>query len=223
MASPSLAHCNCSAGDPTMRPTRYAIFLIFAVLPVLMTAGCGSSVEKSPAFLKHTKQLETNTKDIQDLKRDAATMYSQVQAAETMRADFQKVSADVGQLMTKGGGSPEANKALEERIQTLESSLQKVNEELAALKASRGGRRAETQAEEAAPAEPAARGEEASTPKQRRTAPPAATRTTHLIKSGETLDQIARTYGVSADQIRAANHIPAGRNPAPGQRIMIPR
>ncbi|MEN6626195.1 MAG: LysM peptidoglycan-binding domain-containing protein [Candidatus Sumerlaeia bacterium] len=204
-----------------MRPTTHSSFVFLAAVALLALAGCGGSVEKSPAFLKHTKQIEANTKDIQDIKRDAATMYSQVQAVETMRADFQKVSTDVGELMTRGGGSPEANKALEDRVQALESQLAKVNEELAAIKSSRGGRRAE-QAEEAAPAaEP--RGEQASTPKPKRSTPPAVTRTTHLIKSGETLDQIARTYGVTADQIRAANHIPAGRNPAPGQRIIIPR
>lgn len=204
-----------------MRPTIHSSFVFLAAMALLALAGCDGSVEKSPAFLKHTKQIEANTKDIQDIKRDAATMYSQVQAVETMRADFQKVSTDVGELMTRGGGSPEANKALEDRIQALESQLAKVNEELAALKSARGSRRAE-QAEEAAPAaEP--RGEQASTPKPKRSTPPAVTRTTHLIKSGETLDQIARTYGVTADQIRAANHIPAGRNPAPGQRIIIPR
>lgn len=199
-----------------MRPTIHAIFTL--AISAMLLAGCGSDYEKSTAYLKQSKQLEKNTNDVQTLQREYSTMYSRLAAVETMRDDFQKVSADVGRLVTTGGGSPDGTKALEDRIQALESRLQSVNEELAELK--KGGR--------PAPARPADDGEISATPSKpqpstpRRTTAPTATRTRHLIKAGETLDDIGRQYGVSADQIRRANAIPAGKNPAPGQRIIIP-
>lgn len=201
-----------------MRPTIHPIY-VFA-FSVLLLAGCGSDFEKSTAYLKQSKQLEKNTNDIQTLTRDYATMYSRLAAVETMRDDFQKVSADVGRMVTSGGGSPEGTKALEERIQALEAKLQSMSEEMAELK--KGGSRP-------APARPAEDEEISTSPVKpqpsttsRRSTPPAATRTRHLIKTGETLDDIARQYGVTADRIRSANGIPAGKNPAPGQRIIIP-
>jgi membrane-bound lytic murein transglycosylase D len=45
---------------------------------------------------------------------------------------------------------------------------------------------------------------------------------THLVRSGETLDRIARRYGVSVDELVAANGLLSANRIFPGQRLKIP-
>src|ERR1041384_5383088 len=44
----------------------------------------------------------------------------------------------------------------------------------------------------------------------------------HVVKKGETLSSLARTCGASAEDLRSANGLPAGRPLFAGQRITIP-
>ena len=46
--------------------------------------------------------------------------------------------------------------------------------------------------------------------------------TYYTVKQGDTVDSIAQAKGVSTAALRAANHIPAGRNPGEGSSIFVP-
>ena len=51
---------------------------------------------------------------------------------------------------------------------------------------------------------------------------PAARRTNHTVRRGETLFRIASRYGVTVDALRRANQIGRGHVIRPGQRLAVP-
>lgn len=194
-----------------MRTSIYSCLLAFAALgAVIITAGCDGSVDKA-SFDTLKKQSDDNKKIIKDLNAQAVLLDSQVKdmqkKLDTMQKDFDKVSADVANMTTNGGGTGAGNRALEQRINALESRLQRVS-------APAGERPAATAEPSEAPAASDAR------PAAERSRPAT---TFYTIKQGETLDSIAARHGISPEQIRSLNNIPAGRNVPPGQRIRIPR
>ncbi|MCE5229149.1 LysM peptidoglycan-binding domain-containing protein [bacterium] len=204
-----------------MRTIISRLIAIGAMTFVLAAAGCGGGVSEKD-FKALQKQSADNTKAIKDLGTTAIQLDSRIEdirtTVETMQKDLKLVSTDVAGLASKGGGSPEANKALDQRLRSLESGLQKLNEQIGSRPA-----RSEDAVEpqDAQSAEPA-------TPKpgarvRRSTPAQAPAFTWHLIKQGETLDSIARNYGTSADAIRKKNNIPAGKSVPAGNRIMIPK
>ncbi len=193
---------------------HFRLIAALAIAAVFVATGCGGDVTKSD-FDAVKKQSADSAKQLKDLNTQAVLLGSQLKdlqkKLDDMQTNVNAVSSDVATLMTKGGVSPEANKALDQRLGAIEAGLQKAHAEVAALR-ERGG-----EAKEAAGA-----------PAPAKTVKPAPVRTQasvtwHLLKQGETLESVAKHYGVSAAAIRAKNNIPSGRTVPAGNRIMIPQ
>lgn len=208
-----------------MRTTMFShLIVIAAMAAILTTAGCDGSVDKA-SFQAVQKQSAESAKQLKDVNTSVVLLGSQLKVMQKklddMQKNFDQVSADVAAMATRGGGSPEANKALDQRLGAIEARLQKANEDMAALQ-QRGGE------VKARPARPGETSEASSAPAPAKTAKPAAARTQtattwHLLKQGETIESVAKQYGVSAAAIRAKNNIPSGRTVPAGNRIMIPK
>ncbi len=195
---------------------------------ILLLPSCSQKLEGNAEFLAQVDRIDKMAEDLDVLDRRLTAFGSEFQQ---MRGEFQKVSQDVAATVTGGGGSPDALRALEQRLVSMEAALTQANDGVAALQKRLEGvesRSARVTAAEKTPAaaSPApARSERATAAAPRAEAPkePAPVkRTFHQIKPGETIEVIAESYAVGASQIRAANHIPPGKNVAAGQRIVIP-
>lgn len=201
-----------------MRTSMYSYLVAFlAIAAVLAAAGCDGSVDKA-SFDALKKESAANTKLVKDLNASDVLLDSQLKdmqkKLDDMQKDFDKVSVDVATMATRGGGSPEATKAIEQRLGAIEAGLQKANEDVAALQRSgeagaRPARTGETSAA-ATPAKPTPVRSQAAT-------------TRYMLKQGETIESVAKKYGVSAAAIRSKNNIPSGRSIPAGQSIMIPK
>ena len=228
--------------------TRHAIGL--AALTTLAVAGCGQNLQQNPTYQKQVKRTEDLEQDLKALSRRLSAFESEFQKTnqefQTVSRDVSTLMSG-----GVPGGSPEAAAAIEQRLLKIEASLQETGDGLASVAKrieqveSKPGaaRTAATRTAEEPGAKPAdsgaatapaptarpvrmtSQGETSQTRTARRQAPaepaPAAGQY-YMIQPGETRAQIAAKFKTTEARLRESNHVPAGKDAIPGQRIYVP-
>jgi LysM repeat protein len=208
-----------------MRTQSRLVSVGLGALAMTLALACGQTVAQDPLFQKQSERIDTLQSDVQELNRKLA-------ALSAIDTEFQQVSKDVQALKTTGAaGSMDAVEALGRRLERHEEQLSKLNGAVEAFEKKLADRSKVVAVNSAATAAAAARGAQpqgaqANSPDSKSVAAATAQRAPagryHMIRGGDTVDKLAGEYKVSAETIRAANHLPGGSRLLAGQRLYIP-
>lgn len=212
-------------------PVTHLSFPVLALtgfLSLSLLTACNEPLsEDNPVILK----LKNEDQDIRgetELNKDRIiTLEDDVQNLDTMTKALQKersgpAPADpavTNQLSALQKEVVELRK-LRTEIDQLRTELEALKKKQAAAPPKAAQTTAPSTTEKAADATPSKSAEAGAT--AAKSEPPKPKVEPYVVKVGDTINSIARARGISASAIREASKIPAGREPAPGQRIWLP-
>ena len=206
------------------------------VVLALALAACSVSVDKSPAIIKLSKQLDALEEQQKKFKDSITSLYFDVDSLtddiSSLRAR-QRGTAGLTPVARKQiDAATQRVKALERRLETLSKALESQNKAharaIAALKKSQRPRATTTASAKPAASATRARTAKAAAPRTTRTraaegAKPGPKGFYYKVRQGDTLSSIARSFDLPTASICEANGMPMTAAIYTNQSLYIPK
>lgn len=183
-----------------------------AIMGVVILLSCGQNPAKNPLVAKKFKEIADLTERVQTLEDRFSAINADI---ETILDDMTLIRQDLASVTDV------------KKINDLAERLAKVESQIKAV--STRSQRAERAAERTSPKVTKAAEKPSA---ERVTSEPSRAREKeyvvpkgfyHEVKADETLDSIAKKYGLSKSKIAEENRLPSSAKLIPGQRIFIPK
>ena len=186
--------------------TRIPILCGALLVFLFLFSSCNQAPERNPIIQEKFQKLADLAEEVDQLKGKIKDIQLDIDTITQDLMTLKQMPKSEGASPTEIEGMKSRIKQLEGEVSKLESELSKWTKKAAALKETRQTKTPSKSTREQ-------REETEPTPKKRGKY--------YQVKSGDTLEDIARKFNTTPASIREENRLPAGKEPIPGTRLYV--